>query len=102
MGIPLRVLAVEAGGLPVEEVREIFNRLGQIYEPPSFPVIAGSDSDISGLLGWDTLPSTYIIDNRGLLFSHSEGFDKGLAGEWIGIIESRISRARGVLGTSIE
>lgn len=102
MGIPLQVLAVEAGGLPPADVVGIVRRLGQIYDPPSFPVIAGSGSDISSRLGWDTLPSTYIIDNRGLLLSHSEGFDKGLAGEWIGIIESQISRARGVLGTSIE
>ncbi len=102
MGLSLRILAVEAGGLDANQAEAVMEKYRRFYPQPAYPIALDSLNRLIGIFGRGELPTTFIIDGRGIVIEVHRGFDQERAGEWTRLIESSLPRARGVLRPRFE
>jgi peroxiredoxin len=102
MGLSLRILAVEAGGLDANQAEAVMEKYRRFYPQPAYPIALDSLNRLIGIFGRGELPTTFIIDGQGIVIEVHRGFDQERAGEWTRLIESSLPRARGVLRPRFE
>jgi DNA invertase Pin-like site-specific DNA recombinase/thiol-disulfide isomerase/thioredoxin len=102
MGLSLQVLAVEAGGLDAAGAEEVMKKYRRFYPQPAFPIALDSRARLTGIFGRGELPTTFIIDGRGIVIEVHQGFDRKRGEEWTRLIENALPRAQGVLRRRFE
>ena len=72
----LDVLAVEAAGMGVEELRAALQKYRRYNPDPSFPVVPDPGGKLARSFGpWEKLPQTYLLAGDGTVVYHAEGFN---------------------------
>ncbi len=102
MGLSLRVLAVEAGGLDAAGTEAVMRKYRRFYPQPAYPIALDGHARLTGIFGRGELPTTFFIDGKGIVIEVHRGFDQERAGEWTRLIESALPRAQGVLRPRFE
>jgi thiol-disulfide isomerase/thioredoxin len=102
MGLSLRVLAVEAGGLDAAGAEAVMGKYRRFYPQPAFPIALDGQARLTGIFGRGELPTTFFIDGKGIVVEVHRGFDRERAAEWTRLIERSLPRAQGVLERILE
>jgi len=95
----LRVLAVEAGGLSIVEIKAALEKYERFYGSVSLPVIPGTEAGIVSTFGLPDLPmpETYMVDQNGMVVYRLSGFREQDKEEMVTIVRKRIKLPSGIL-----
>lgn len=74
-GLSLEVFAVEGSGQEPWEVEATISRLASILQRPAFTVVPDPNYALSKTLNVQRMPSTFLLETRGLVIGRKEGFD---------------------------
>jgi len=97
IGLPVRILAVEADGLDAAQTGALLEKYAAFYPPPSYPVTLDSIFLLSRTFGRGRMPTTYIMDENGKVLVHADDFNANRIKEWKHLIENKLPRSRGSL-----
>jgi thiol-disulfide isomerase/thioredoxin len=97
IGLPVRILAVEADGLDAAQTRTLLDKYAAFYPPPSYPVVLDSVFPLTRTFGRGRMPTTYIMDENGKVLAHADDFSGDRIREWKHLIENKLPRSRGSL-----
>lgn len=95
----INIVAIEASGMPPEEIAKAIKRLERFLPRPSYNIATDVEKTVSGIFGGiEKIPQTFFISAEGSIIYHTDEFIK----EGAASLARKIERAIGVDAGTIQ